>query len=47
MARFDDETLAKIKSETDIVALIESYGAKLKPRGSSGEKTKVSGTFSG
>jgi len=37
MARFDDETLAKIKSETDIVALIESYGAKLKPRGSSGE----------
>ena len=37
MARFDDETLAKIKSETDIVALIESYGTKLKPRGGSGE----------
>ncbi|QDT07438.1 DNA primase [Rubripirellula lacrimiformis] len=37
MARFDDETLAKIKSETDIVALIESYGTKLKPRGASGE----------
>ncbi|TWB87046.1 DNA primase catalytic core [Synechococcus sp. Ace-Pa] len=32
MARFDDETLAKIKSETDIVALIESYGTKLKQR---------------
>lgn len=37
MARFDDETLAKLKSETDIVALIESYGTKLKPRGASGE----------
>ena len=38
MARFDDETLAKLKTETDIVALIESYGTKLRPRGeASGE----------
>jgi hypothetical protein len=33
MARFDDETLAKIKSETDIVALVESYGTDQRGRG--------------
>ena len=38
MARFDDEFLGRMKDETDIVALIESYGTKLKPRGeASGE----------
>lgn len=38
MARFDDEFIRRIKDETDIVALIESYGTKLKPRGeASGE----------
>lgn len=37
MARFDQAVIDAIKSETDIVALIESYGTKLKPRGSSGE----------
>ena len=33
MARFDDEFINGLKSETDIVALIESYGTKLKDRG--------------
>ena len=33
MARFSDESLRKLKDETDIVALIESYGTKLKERG--------------
>jgi len=38
MARFDDEFIQRLKTETDIVALIESYGTKLKPRGeASGE----------
>ncbi|TWU62310.1 DNA primase [Crateriforma conspicua] len=37
MARFDQSVIDAIKTETDIVALIESYGTKLKPRGNSGE----------
>jgi len=38
MARFDDELIRRLKEETDIVRLIESYGTKLKDRpGSSGE----------
>ena len=38
MARFDDEFLGRMKDDTDIVALIESYGTRLKPRGeASGE----------
>jgi DNA primase catalytic core len=38
MARFDQEFIERLKTETDIVALIESYGTKLKPRGeASGE----------
>lgn len=32
MTRFDDEFLKRLKSETDIVALIESYGTKLRLR---------------
>ena len=32
MARFDDDFLQRIKTETDIVALIESYGTRLRPR---------------
>ncbi len=32
MARFDSDLLAKLKTETDIVPLIESYGTKLKDR---------------
>jgi DNA primase catalytic core len=32
MARFDDELIKRLKTETDIVSLIESYGTKLKPR---------------
>ncbi len=32
MARFSDEELDRIRRETDIVALIESYGTKLKQR---------------
>ena len=32
MARFDDELIRRLKEETDIVRLIESYGTKLKPR---------------
>ncbi len=37
MARFDDKTLTKLKTETDTVALIESYGTKLRDRGKGGE----------
>ena len=37
MARFSDDSLRKLKDETDIIALIESYGTKLKQRGSSEE----------
>ena len=38
MARFDDEFIQQMKTQTDIVALIESYGTRLKPRGeASGE----------
>jgi len=38
MARFDDELIRKLKEETDIVRLIESYGTKLKDRpGTAGE----------
>ena len=37
MARFDDELIRRLKTETDIVALIESYGTKLKDRGKDGE----------
>jgi len=38
MARFDDEFIQRMKDDYDIVALIESYGTKLKPRGeASGE----------
>jgi DNA primase catalytic core len=37
MARISEERLQKIKDETDIIALIESYGTKLKQRGSSDE----------
>ena len=33
MARFDDELIRRLKEETDIVVLIESYGTKLKSRG--------------
>ena len=33
MARFDNDFLRRIKTETDIVALIESYGTRLRPRG--------------
>ena len=33
MARFDNEFIERLKSETDIVRLIESYGTKLKARG--------------
>ena len=32
MARFSDEQLRKLKDETDIVSLVESYGTKLKER---------------
>jgi len=32
MARFSDDELDRIRKETDIVALIESYGTKLKQR---------------
>jgi len=32
MARFDDGLIRRLKEETDIVRLIESYGTKLKPR---------------
>ncbi len=38
MARFSEEQLRKLKDETDIVALIESYGTKLKERGSGGDE---------
>ena len=38
MARFDKEFIERLKSETDIVRLIESYGTKLKDRsGTRGE----------
>jgi DNA primase catalytic core len=38
MARFDDELIRRLKEETDIVRLIESYGTKLKERpGTAGE----------
>ena len=37
MARFDDDLLRRIKTDTDIVALIESYGTKLRDRGKGGE----------
>jgi len=37
MARFDDELIRRLKEETDIVRLIESYGTKLKARGRGGE----------
>lgn len=38
MARFDDEFILRLKEETDIVRLIESYGTKLKERpGTKGE----------
>ena len=37
MARFDDEFIQRLKDETDIVRLIESYGTKLKDRGTGGE----------
>jgi len=38
MARFDDEFLGRMKEETDIVRLIESYGTRLKDRpGTRGE----------
>lgn len=38
MARFDDELIRRLKEETDIVRLIESYGTKLKDRpGTAGE----------
>ncbi len=38
MARFDDEFIQRLKTETDIVSLVESYGTRLKPRGeASGE----------
>ena len=38
MARFDDEFIQRLKSETDIVRLIESYGTRLKDRpGTRGE----------
>ena len=38
MARFDDEFIRRLKEETDIVRLIESYGTKLKERpGTKGE----------
>lgn len=38
MARFDDEFIQRLKDETDIVRLIESYGTKLKERpGTKGE----------
>ena len=38
MARFDDEFIQRLKDDHDIVALIESYGTKLRPRGeASGE----------
>ena len=33
MARFDDEFIQRLKDETDIVRLIESYGTRLKDRG--------------
>ena len=33
MARFDDQFIERLKSETDIVRLVESYGTKLKDRG--------------
>lgn len=33
MARYDDELIQKLKTETDIVSLIEGYGTKLKNRG--------------
>lgn len=33
MARFDEELIRRLKAETDIVGLIESYGTKLKDRG--------------
>ena len=37
MARFDDELIRRLKEEADIVRLIESYGTKLKDRGTNGE----------
>ena len=37
MARFDDELIQRLKTETDIVALVESYGTRLKDRGTGGE----------
>lgn len=38
MARFDDEFIQRLKDETDIVRLIESYGTRLKDRpGTRGE----------
>jgi len=37
MARFDDELIRRLKEETDIVALIERYGTKLRDRGKAGE----------
>jgi DNA primase len=38
MARFDEELIRRLKEETDLVRLIESYGTKLKDRpGTSGE----------
>jgi DNA primase catalytic core len=37
MARFDEELIRRLKTDTDIVALIESYGTKLRDRGKGGE----------
>jgi DNA primase catalytic core len=37
MARISDERIQKVKDETDIIALIESYGTKLKQRAGSDE----------
>ncbi|MCH7725024.1 MAG: toprim domain-containing protein [Planctomycetes bacterium] len=37
MARFDDAFIKRLKEETDIVRLIESYGTKLKARGGGDE----------
>ena len=37
MARFDEEFIQRLKTETDIVRLIESYGTRLRDRGKGGE----------
>ncbi len=37
MARFDDQLIERLKTETDIAALIESYGTKLHDRNRGGE----------